>query len=313
MWPPNALRYIDGAVTAPGRLAAPAPRRMILLIHGYNNDRAQAEQSYRALVTMLPDGDREAVWEFFWPGFIERWTGSATDTPLLLAPHRDNRGTESNQLISALAYSTLVSKARDVGLALGQYLDGIRPDGLILVAHSLGCRVALEATRFMVSRQARGRVPLAGACLMAAAVPTFMVDAQSSGAPGPLRDGACAIRRSFVLYSTNDYVLRTAFRLGQTAAGPGEGFMPEAVGVSGGPETPWSVRGDTGLGHSGYWTHPSTAPATLRALGHAGSNSLRELPSFQRVRWTESSAEDLPARGLNERDWRRDGRRSRLG
>ena len=61
MSPPNALRYVDGAVTAPGRIASPAPGRMIVLIDGYNNDRAQAQRCYDKVTQLLPDGDREAV------------------------------------------------------------------------------------------------------------------------------------------------------------------------------------------------------------------------------------------------------------
>jgi hypothetical protein len=229
---------------------------------------------------------------------------------LSLAPHRDDRETESNQLISVLSYYRQVHKSREVGRALGQYLDGLRPAALIFVAHSLGCRVALEAIRFMVSGETARRTALSGACLMAAAVPTYMIGTSSSGPLGRLREAATAIARSCVLYSTNDYVLRTAFRIGQTQAR--EGFMPEAVGFNGGPETPWSARGDTGLGHSGYWRHSSTAPATLRAIGHACPGSLRELQSLQGVRWRLSPAAELPARALTERHWRRAGRRDIL-
>lgn len=311
MWPPNALRYVDGTVIAAGRLAPPAAvGRMIVLIHGYNNDRVQAQESYDAVLRMLPDADREAAWEFYWPGFIEPITGAMSDTPLSLAPHRDNRETESNQLISALSYHLQVHKSKEVGRALGGFLDGLRPDTVIFVAHSLGCRVTLEAIRFLVSDEATRRTALAGACLMAAAVPTYMIDSSSAGAAGTLRKAATAISRSFVLHSTNDNVLRTAFRIGQTWAG--EGFMPEAVGFSGGPETPWSGRGETGLGHSGYWTHPSTAPAALRAIGHASPGSLRELQSLQGVTWRLSTAAGPPVRPLNERTWRRAGRRSIL-
>jgi hypothetical protein len=311
MWRANALRYVDGAVMAPGRISAPArPARMIVLIHGYNNDRVQAQASYDAVTRMLPDADREAVWEFFWPGFIERITGAAPDAPLSLATHRDDRETESNQLISALSYHLQVHKSRAVGRALGQYLDALQPAALIFVAHSLGCRVALEAIRVMVSGATTRRPALTGACLMAAAVPTYMIKGSSSGRPGALRDAAAAVARSFVLHSTNDYVLRTGFRIGQTQAG--EGFMPEAVGVNGGPETPWSARGDTGLGHSGYWTHPSTAPATLRAIGRASPASLRDLPGLQGVTWKLSRGAELPARPLNEHTWRRTGRRETL-
>lgn len=312
MWPPNALRYIDEEVIAPGRLTAPVtPGRMIVFIHGYNNDREEAEDSYRQVMERLPDADREAVWQFFWPGFIERLTGAPSDRPLSLAPRRDTRQTESgNPLISAASYPLQVRKARDVGRALGRFLDGVRPDTLIFVAHSLGCRVALEAIRFLTSVTASRRASMAGACLMAAAVPTYMVDSSPGRPAGDLCSAARAIVRSFVLHSTNDFVLRTAFRIGQTSIG--EGFLPVAVGFNGGPDTPWSGRGNTGLGHSGYWTHSAAAPATLRAIGHAGADVLRELQSHPGVTWTLSTDAPPPDRQLTERRWRRVGRRSML-
>jgi len=311
MWAPNALRFIDGEVIAPGLLRPPfAPHRMIVFIHGYNNDRAQAQESYDIVTKRLPDGDREAAWEFFWPGFIERLTGASSDRALLLAPFRDVRQTESNQVISAASYPLQVHKAKEVGRALGRFLDYVRPDSLIFVAHSLGCRVALEAIRFLVSDGASRRTAMAGACLMAAAVPTYMVDSSRRGVVGDLRAAAKAIVRSFVLHSTNDLVLRALFRIGQTSAG--EGFLPVAVGFNGGPDTPWSGRGNTGLGHSGYWQHPATAPATLRAIGHAGPHVLRELQSHPGITWKLSVGAEPPARRLNERTWQRTGRRSVL-
>jgi len=310
MWASNALRFIDGEVSAPGRMAPPeAPGRMIVLVHGYNNDKAQAEASYEAMTQLLPDQDREAVWEFYWPGFIEPLTGASTDTPLSLTAHRDDRETESHYLISALSYPRQVYKSKEVGLALGRFLDRLRPDAVIFVAHSLGCRVALEAIRFLVSAGATGRIALPGACLMAAAVPAYLVEAPSTK-EGGLRTAATAIGRSFVLHSTHDRVLGLAFPIGQTGAR--EGFLPEAVGLNGGPDTPWSARGNTGLGHSGYWTHHSTAPAALRAIGHACPSSLSELQTLQRVTWTLSAPIALPARSLNRRDWRSSGRRSIL-
>ena len=94
------------------------------------------------------------------------------------------------QLISLfLGTTSRVYKSRDVGRALGQYLDGLRPDALIFVAHSLGCRVALEAIRFMVSRKTARRAALTGASLMAAAVPTYMIERLV------IRTGASAARR----------------------------------------------------------------------------------------------------------------------
>ncbi len=307
MWAPNALRYTDGEVSAPGLMTPPAaPARMIVFIHGYNNDREQAQSSYDEVTPRLPDTDRNAVWEFFWPGFVERLTGAPSDRPLSLAPRRDTRQTESNQAVSAATYPLQVHKARDVGRALGRFLLAVRPHSVIFVAHSLGCRVALEAVRFLIRDSPSQRAAMTGACLMAAAVPTYMIDSSTRAPAGELRDAASAIARSFVLHSTNDLVLRTAFRIGQTSAG--EGFLPEAVGFNGGPDTPWSGRGNTGLGHSGYWKHPSTAPATMRAIGHAGTDFVRELQWYPGVTWSLSTDPELPARQLNERRWRRLGR-----
>lgn len=310
MWASNALRYIDGEVSAPGRIDPPeAPGRMILLVHGYNNDKAQAEAGYHDVTRLLPDHDREAVWEFYWPGFIESLTGAPTDTPLSLTPQRDYRETESRYLISAVLYPVQVDKSKQVGLALGRFLDRLRPDAVIFIAHSLGCRITLEAIRFLVSAGAIGRIALPGACLMAAAVPTYLVDAPPA-TEGGLRTAAAAIGRSIVLHSTHDRVLGLGFPIGQTLAR--EGFLPEAVGLNGGPDTPWAARGDTGLGHSGYWKHESTAAAALRAIGHAGPGSLLELQTLQRVTWRLSPAVGLPTRSLNRRDWRSSGRRSIL-
>ena len=178
MWARNALRYIDGEVIAPGVLTPPvAPTRMIVLIHGYNNDRAQAQDSYDHVTRRLPDTDRDAVWEFFWPGFLEPLTGTPSDRPLSLAPRRDTRETESNQVLSAATYPLQVHKAKQVGRALGRFLESARPHSLIFVAHSLGCRVALEAIRMLIVDATSRRAAMTGACLMAAAVPTYMIEA----------------------------------------------------------------------------------------------------------------------------------------
>ena len=311
MWAPNALRYIDGEVTAPGLMTPPAAlARMIVFIHGYNNDREQAQDSYDQVTSRLPDADRDVVWEFFWPGFVESLSGQPSDRPLSLAPRRDTRQTESSQAISAATYPLQVLKARGVGRALGRFLQVVGPHSLIFVAHSLGCRVALEAIRFLIQDHPSQRGAMTGACLMAAAVPTYMIDSSTWAPAGELRDAASAIARSFVLHSTNDLILRTAFRIGQTSAG--EGFLPEAVGFNGGPDTPWSGRGNTGLGHSGYWRHPSTAAATLSAIGHSGPDVLSELQSYPGVTWSLSTDPELPARQLNERRWRRVGRHTML-
>jgi hypothetical protein len=118
---------------------------------------------------------------------------------------------------------------------------------------------------------------------------------------GEFADAVRKVTRKFVLHSTNDLVLKLLFPSGQTAAR--EGLMPEAVGLHGGPDMAWSGRGDTGLGHSGYWAHPSAAPAALRAIGHASNGDLLTLQGLQRVTWRLAAVSDLPDRSLRSRNW----------
>lgn len=104
----------------------------------------------------------ENIWEVYWPGFEPRW--------VTLLP-RD----QDAVWYSVATYSKQVPKAAAAGEQLGIYLSRLasRPS-IVLVAHSLGCRVALEAFREMEEDGHGGRV--VAFCLMAAAVPTHMAD-----------------------------------------------------------------------------------------------------------------------------------------
>ena len=312
-WDRQSLRYRNGVIDEPGGGRPHGSGRIVLLVHGYNNDKADADHSYAALlanVTADVGAAAENIWRFYWPSYVERLTGRIVDDPTSVASGRGAAGTESNALLSMPTYPLQVLKAREVGAALGRYLRGVHATEalateIIFVAHSLGCRVVLEALRELLD----GRVPDAeshrvpGVCLMAAAVPTFMVD-------GNARLGAAAMvpRASYVLHSRADMVLRFTFPSGQgaasallkiasPAAADSEGVFPEAVGRHGNPSTSWLRRGDTGLGHSGYWTHPFTAPSVLRALRGSVAYELRTLPTFQQVSWSLPPSPELP-------DWR---------
>jgi hypothetical protein len=87
--------------------------------------------------------------------------------------------------------------------------------------------------------------------LMAAAVPDFMVVP-----PHALAAAAAAAESVVVLHSTSDPVLHFAFPPGQTAAGPGEGLLPTALGRFGPPPgmagrvEPHRVMD---AGHGDYW------------------------------------------------------------
>jgi hypothetical protein len=310
LWDRQSLRYRNGVIDAPGGGTPHGSGRIVLLVHGYNNDKADADQSYAALLANVATdvgAPAENIWRFYWPSYVERLTGRIVDDPTSVSSGRGAAGTESNALLSMPTYALQVLKAREVGATLGRYLRGVHatealPTEIIFVAHSLGCRVVLEALRELLDSRAPDaeshRVP--GVCLMAAAVPTFMIE-------GNARLGAAAMvpRASYVLHSKADLVLRLAFPPGQGAATAilkltsphdvdGEGRFPEAVGRHGNPTTTWVRRGDTGLGHSGYWAHRSAAPNVLRALRGGVVHETRTLAILQQVSWALPPAPELP-------------------
>ena len=259
----------------------------MLLVHGYNNDKDEAEKSYRALMENSPDGREslaDQVWWFFWPSYVERLTGMLATMRrrrwFQRARHREQCGVVDADLRLAGAEGPRGRGARWARTVRGlERREGV-PTEVVFVAHSLGCRVVLEALRELLDGSSeeneRDRVPCV--CLMAAAVPTFMID------EGERLERAAALpQASYVLHSRSDAVLQWAFRGGQGAASllvtlgftgaledteraDSEGVYPEAVGRNGRPRSVWLRRADTGLGHSGYWKHRSTAPTVLRAI-----------------------------------------------
>ena len=133
---------------------------------------------------------------------------------------------------------------------------------MVIVAHSLGCRMTLEAVaRLSDAQSARLRL-----FLMAAAVPVGLVEAETSLAAAVARTaGADA------LHSRADGVLDFWFRLGQSAAPGEEGLLPEAVGLRGGPErSVWTLASEMpGYDHDQYWSGHRMATHLANRLGAA--------------------------------------------
>src|SRR5262245_51100034 len=193
-------------------------RRVILLIHGFNVDEEHGRADYDRFVARLREmlagqrdgpvaGDRRVG--VYWPGDAD-W-GFA----------------------KPLAYMRSVPRARDIGARLAQLLDdAAAANGLVevdIVAHSLGCRLALE-TLLAVHADPQSRVHIRRIQLMAAAVPTFMLfDPDDTPRLRDAFDQSLEIGAKN-LYSGADGVLSFAFPPGQTFAGGGEGFLPTAVG-----------------------------------------------------------------------------------
>ena len=176
---------------------------------------------------------------------------------------------------------------------------------VLFIAHSLGCRIVLETIQHLSGRR---RLNVPGICLMAAAVPTFMVSAG-----GSLRTAAEYADKRYILHSAADRVLRWAFRPGQFFA-TGRTW-PEAVGRFGNPKSFWDRRYEnvveTGLDHGEYYTGRSkrfpldrsrTASTIARMFG-------RPLPMYPKendpyvVDWSVESSPPLPTHRVVERDF----------
>ena len=216
-------------------------RRLVLLIHGYNNSEAKASRAFekfrRNLNNAIP---REELWEVHWPG----------DLPGLFE--------------SLATYPVRVPVAMMAGEALERFLaTHTSARSVVIVAHSLGCRVALE-TAFRIARDPAYRGPqLEHVFLMAAAVPTALCDQPNKRFPIPVARAA-----EHVFYSPRDIVLAAGFPNFQHLVGQFE--EGAAVGYLGLPlNQRWTSRTGVCLNHSEYWGSKKVAReiATTLTLG----------------------------------------------
>jgi hypothetical protein len=289
--PRTSIRVVDDEIYPPiNQSGSPMGlSRIYILVHGFNNDRYQAEESYKAIRTRLrksvPSDQIDLIWDFYWPGFEDV-------VPETLVRHfRIVRW--PNMFLTAALYSLQVSKAIQFGQKLGDYLIDLQggeiATEIIFIGHSLGCRLILEAAReILIKTKMAAHNRIAAMCLMAAAVPTEHVETG-----GRLYIAAELPMHRIVLYSRNDHILKYAFPTGQELAN--DGHWPEAVGLKGNPRIRWTATDETMLGHSGYWDEPVTTPHILRLFG---IQSPSELPGFPLLRFAAPEAMDLPGQPL---------------
>lgn len=224
-------------------------RELMVLVHGFNNNRAEAQEAYlgfRSRQKGLIDQQygttlEDLLCDAFWPGDAN--FAGPLDT------------------VDFLVYPTTINKAQQTAVELSAYLAG-RSDVLNLhfVGHSMGCRVILE-TIALLKANPNFRAAIRKVCLLAAAVPTSAVFPD-----GALADAFRAAEQVEVLHSTADLVLALAFPIGQTLAG--DGFFPSAIGRRGDvPRNPGQIRTHPvdGAGHSDYWGWCSTAESAEAA------------------------------------------------
>lgn len=247
---------IDDQVTATGVLHELRSSRLIILIHGYQNSVADAAKSYglfRAALRSVLWIDNEEVlgsfWEFHWPG----------DHP--------------SPVISMATYAVRVPEAKEAGRLLADYLDTLHDArDVVLVAHSLGCRVALHAATLIHNKRQSYNGPLIGGLfLMAAAVPVDHCHGQAK----PYRERAVT-GPEVVFHSLHDKALGRAFDSGQKIYGE----SGDAVGRRGEPAERWLQDVDTGLGHGKYWRSFAVAEVIGQALGRAPAHHLLQLSLF---------------------------------
>jgi pimeloyl-ACP methyl ester carboxylesterase len=271
---------------------------VILLIHGFNVTEEHGLETYRRFVGQLRDilalprdgpvADDRIV-ALYWPGDAD-WGFAAP-----------------------LAYMQSVPRARDIGAGLAKLLeDSAAAQPFItvdIVAHSLGCRLALEAL-LAGSATPASRVRIERIQFMAGAVPTFMLD-DSDDAPR-LRaafESSLAIGAKS-LFSGSDLVLSGAFPPGQTLAGAGEGFMPTALGHAKWPSQAELGRLDpleiSGAGHGSYWGGDApdcsrqTALIAHDFLGMPDAVS-KELPQRDIADRVQADAAPIPERQIVSR------------
>jgi hypothetical protein len=214
--------------------------RLFLLVHGFANDEQEAHASFAAFQSALAatadfdPGLLGGVWEFHWPG----------DRP-------------GNAVADVITYPTRISNAGWSGSNLAQFLQQLGEthflktrQQLFIVAHSLGCRAALEAVRVISENPAYQGPTIQGVFLLAAAVPVS--ECLPSGSYHPLGGPA----GEYVFYSRSDKALKPfVFGIGQRIFGE----RGRAVGRNGLPDKRWTSSRRTSLQHDEYWGNADVA------------------------------------------------------
>jgi hypothetical protein len=222
----------------------PRSGTVLLLVHGFNVGMAKAETGYSEYLANL-----EAVAAPSTPGF--------TLVCDVLWP-----GDHPNPVISVESFPVRIPVAARAGAHLAEFLAANPGPRIVIVAHSLGCVLTLEALRH-ISRVA-ARVEISHVFLMAAAVP----EDYCRGSRQFSQTRITISTRQIVLYSANDLVLSSVFQGGWHRYQPGPG---EAVGRYGAPIRRWDSRASlrTSIGHKHYWSAPETAAFAADVLGLA--------------------------------------------
>jgi|SRR5271166_1975619 len=205
--------------------------RLLLFVHGYNDDIADARTAYNLFLDSYPAlTARKALSEVYDFGFVY-WPGKVWNC------------------LSFAAYAPEMREAEEAARRLALLLDIRERRKVSIIAHSMGNRFALQ----LVSTTSR--VEYERLILMAAAVPTAEV--QPHTIYPDYSDAVREFTSTLCLYSPRDSVLRAAFPVGEFVGGDGPRL--EAIGLEGRPDGLWThTQNCLGYDHSDYWTRPQS-------------------------------------------------------
>lgn len=265
----------DGKISPPELLVD--ADRVLVLIHGFNVTQGDADRSYDEFVNHLSTDVRTQVVRLYWPGDA----ATKADTA------RSARGFFS-RVKSAFSYpvtpEVAIESAQQLRILLmrafreRQAQGRNRPLEICFVAHSLGCRLTIEAIELLLGATGTS-AELPFTVLMAAAVPQFLVTS------GRFRNTIAQLPRLWVLHSRSDGVLFWAFRPGQILDTPWHRVRSvAALGRSGivSSERVSVVEGQ--WGHSEYWRDRDIAEAVDTELSGRRSHG-SAFKSFERRIW----------------------------
>ncbi|MFF4427053.1 alpha/beta fold hydrolase [Streptomyces sp. NPDC001549] len=252
----------------------------MILIHGFNNSEQAAAQSYQDFRVMLRSAlslrNEESLgifWEFHWPG----------DHP-------------TSKLTSALTYTARIGDSERSGERLAELLDHLGPtQEVTLIAHSLGCRVALESVHWVNGPRYCHGARIRDVFLLAAAVPASQCE------PGRPFQGSY-FDPEHIFWSRKDKTLRRYFKAGGVLYHANE--RDDAVGRCGRPTIRWNTATRTDLDHGEYWKSYTVAKRIGWIMGERSRRLIPDrsyVSNGQTMSALKISDRSIPERILPER------------
>jgi esterase/lipase superfamily enzyme len=231
------------------RLLGSGSRHILLLVHGYNNSRNDADESYQIFIdNILPKMQNrnvtpDAIAKFQWPGDESTVFGTTVGYPFDI----------NHALVAATRLATFLKK-------LPIPNQGAASVRVTFVGHSMGCRLILEALGRMTSGNVPG-IEVVG--LMAAASPVDFVKRS-----GRLFATGNPPRQMLKFCSEQDLVLQFGFPLGEWLAYQYQienNNYSEAIGRYGHPDE-FGARFPRPNGHSDYWKDQTVVDIVLKTI-----------------------------------------------